>query len=60
MNQHPLEQARDADIRLSKTAMHRAASRTRENIIQTGTRLVICRDGIIQTSSARLHCVNSF
>ena len=49
MNQKPLENARDADMRLSAAAMSRAACRAREIAVQTGTKLVISRDGVVQT-----------
>ncbi len=48
MNQQPIEQARDSDMRLSVAAMNRAACRAREIAVQTGTRLVFSRDGVVQ------------
>jgi hypothetical protein len=41
----PIEQAQDADLRLSVAAMHRAAQRARELARRTGTYLVVSRDG---------------
>lgn len=48
MNKQPIEQARDADLRLSPKAMQRAAHRARELALQTGTKLVVSRDGMIE------------
>ncbi|HAZ60434.1 MAG TPA: hypothetical protein DCY89_02525 [Gammaproteobacteria bacterium] len=56
MNERPIETARDADLRLSMAAMLRAAQRARELARQTGTALVISRDGVleqIQPAAAR-------
>jgi len=49
MNRQPIEQAHDPDIRQSMAAMNRAACRAREIAVQTGTRLVISRDGVVLT-----------
>lgn len=46
MNPKPIEQARDSDLRLSFVALQRAAQRAREIAEQTGTAIVISRDGI--------------
>ena len=48
MNKQPIEQAHDADLRLSAAALRRAAQRARELAQQTGTAVVISRDGVIQ------------
>lgn len=48
MNTQPIENARDADLRLSKTAMQRAAQRARELARQTGTGLVVVRQGMLE------------
>lgn len=48
MNKKPIEQARDADLRLSPAAMGRAALRARELALQTGTAIVISRDGVVE------------
>ena len=51
MNTQPIENARDADLRLSKTAMQRAAHRARELARQTGTGLVVFRQGVVEQIS---------
>lgn len=48
MNKRPIEQARDADLRSSMAAMQRAAKRARELAKQTGTAIVISRNGVIE------------
>lgn len=48
MNKQPIETARDADLRLSSQAMQRAARRARDLAAQTGTALVVMRDGVIE------------
>ncbi|MBW7861879.1 MAG: hypothetical protein KJZ96_00275 [Rhodocyclaceae bacterium] len=48
MNKHPIETARDADLRLSPQAMQRATRRARELAAQTGTAIVVSRDGVIE------------
>jgi hypothetical protein len=48
MNKRPIETARDSDLRLSLQAMKRAAQRARELAAQTGTALVISRNGVIE------------
>ena len=50
MNPQPIAAARDADLRLSVAAMHRAAQRARELAAQTGTAIVVSRHGVLQTS----------
>ena len=49
MDTQPIATARDADLRLSVVAMHRAAQRARELALQTGTAIVISRQGVVQT-----------
>ena len=39
----PIEQARDADLRLSQPALRRAAQRARELAARTGTALIVRR-----------------
>jgi len=48
MNKHPIETARDTDLRLSPQAMQRAARRARELAAITGTAIVVSRDGVIE------------
>lgn len=48
MNPHPVETARDADLRLSVAALQRAAQRARQIAAQTGTPLVVRRDGRLE------------
>ena len=45
MNKQPIEQAQDADLRLSVVAMQRAARRARELARRTGTYLVVSQNG---------------
>ena len=47
-NMQPIEQARDADLRLSRPAMQRAAQRAREIAARTGTSLVVSEDGKVR------------
>ncbi len=48
MNKQPIEQARDADLRLSSAALQRAALRARELAMKTGTAIVVSRDGKLE------------
>jgi len=48
MNNQPIEQAQDRDLRLSLAALQRAAQRTRDVAAATGTALVISRNGVIE------------
>ena len=48
MNNKPIEQARDDDLRLSMVALRRAAKRAREIARSTGTFVVIGRDGVVE------------
>lgn len=48
MNKQPIATARDADLRGSWPALHRAAQRAREVARQTGTAIVISRGGVVQ------------
>lgn len=45
MNKRPIEEARNPDLRSSVAAMQRAARRAREIAAQTGTLLIIYRNG---------------
>lgn len=47
MNKQPIETARDADLRLSLQAMHRAAKRARELAARTGTAIVVSHGGVL-------------
>jgi LDH2 family malate/lactate/ureidoglycolate dehydrogenase len=47
MNNRPIAQASDADLRLSAVAIKRAALRARELAQRTGTALVISRNGVL-------------
>ncbi|MFZ2207962.1 MAG: hypothetical protein WAV22_04780 [Porticoccaceae bacterium] len=48
MNTRPIEQARTPDLRDSWPALQRAARRAREIAAQTGTALVVTRNGVIE------------
>ena len=48
MNTRPIEQARTPDLRTSWPALQRAARRAREIAAQTGTALVVTRNGVIE------------
>lgn len=48
MNTQPIENASDTDLRLSPAAMERAAKRAREVAVQTGTQIVVSRNGVIE------------
>jgi hypothetical protein len=48
MNIQPKEQDRDLDLQLSLGAMQRAAQRAREIARQTGTFLVVSRNGVVE------------
>lgn len=48
MNRLPLDQVRDADIRLSLVALERAARRAWRVAQETGTAIVVSRDGVIE------------
>ena len=48
MNDRPIEEAKDADLRSSIVAMRRAAQRAREIAQRTGTSLVVSRNGVIE------------
>ena len=54
MNNLPLSQAKDIDLRLSQVAIERAALRARELAVQTGTDLIVSQDGVIQRINAEL------
>lgn len=48
MNTRPIEQARTPALRDSWPALQRAARRAREIAAQTGTALVVTRNGVIE------------
>lgn len=48
MNSKTIEQANTADLRGSLAALQRAAQRARELAAQTGTELVVSRNGVIE------------
>ena len=48
MNGKPLENARSSDLRGSWQALQRAAQRAREVAVQTGTDLVVMRNGVLE------------
>lgn len=48
MNERSIEQARDADLRLSIVALERSARRARELAASTGTALIVARNGVIE------------
>ena len=47
MNKRPIEQAQDADLRLSMVALQRAALRAHRVAKETGTAVVISCDGVL-------------
>jgi hypothetical protein len=48
INKQPIEQAHDADLRLSRAPMQRAALRARELAARTGTSLVVSEGGQVR------------
>lgn len=48
MNVRPIEAAQDPDLRLSEGALRRAAQRAQQVAQQTGTAIVISRQGIVE------------
>jgi len=54
VNPKPIELARDSDMRLSLVALQRAARRAHEIAEQTGTAIVISRNGILEHLQPRL------
>lgn len=48
MNDKPITQSKDADLRNSLPALMRAASKAHDVARQTGTRLVIVQDGRVR------------
>lgn len=52
MNPRDISQASDPDLRASLTALRRAAALARKTAIQTGTDLIVVRDGQIVRISA--------
>ena len=47
-NTKPIENARDSDLRMSLPALRRAAQRARDIAQQTGTSLVVSRNGVLE------------
>lgn len=47
-NPQPIEAALDADLRLSKAALQRAAQRARDLALQTGTAIVVSHHGVLE------------
>jgi hypothetical protein len=54
MTMRPLEEARNPDLRGSLHAMQRAALRARQIAAQTGTEIVVSRNGIIEYLNPRV------
>jgi hypothetical protein len=48
MNKQPIENATDPDLRFSQRALQRAALRAHELARQTGTMIVIFRNGTVE------------
>lgn len=48
MSEPDRDETQDADLRLSERALLRAAQRARELAMQTGTELVVSRNGVIE------------
>ena len=48
MNNRLIDTARDADLRLSYQALLRAAQRARAVALQTGTSIIISRNGVVE------------
>ena len=49
MSKTPIEEARDADLRLSMQAMQRAAQQAYELARRTGTAIVVSHRGVTET-----------
>ena len=52
MNPHDISKASDPDLRASLTALRRAAALARKTAIETGTDLIVVRDGRMVRISA--------
>jgi hypothetical protein len=48
MNNKPIAEAHDDDLRLSEAAMNRAAQRAHELALRTGTAVVVSHHGVLQ------------
>ena len=48
MNDRPIESARDPDLRLSRVALQRAVKQAHRVAAQTGTCIVISRNGVVE------------
>jgi len=58
MNPKPITEARNPDLPAAWLALQRAALRARETAIQTGTSLVVMKDGkVTRISAAELSAV---
>ncbi len=53
MNTQPIELARDPDLRWSGVAMQRAAQRAHTLAAQTGTQIVVSRNGQVQQQAPK-------
>lgn len=53
MNPKTLDQAKSAELRGSWLALQRAAQRARELAAQTGTELIVSRQGVIERVAPR-------
>ncbi len=53
MTAKPIESARDRDLRLSFKALQRAARRAHELAAQTGTVVIVSRNGVIEQIDPR-------
>lgn len=54
MTMKNIQEAKDPDLRASAAAMSRAAEAARKTAIQTGTNLIIVRDGKLTRISAQV------
>jgi len=55
MNGKTIDQAKTTDLRGSWPALQRAARRARELAAQTGTELIVMRDGVLQRIRPQTH-----
>ncbi|MBK9306266.1 MAG: hypothetical protein IPM58_04070 [Nitrospira sp.] len=53
MTMKNIQEAKDADLRASTAAMRRAAEAARKTAIQTGTNLIVVKDGKLTRISAQ-------
>jgi hypothetical protein len=59
MNTRPIESALDADLRLSRVALQRAVKQAHRVAAQTGTFIVISRNGIVEQVAPDMTAVPS-